>query len=125
VASVRHEVPLPPPEKPERERRRSPAYEAATIAVGEAGAWVADIHRSARDFARCKRADVAITIEFADGRRVAARDLRTGPGEGFVTLCEDARELSVRLETIRWVELAPVTAGGTPFRLRESGFGFG
>src|SRR5207247_1677935 len=42
-----HEVPLPPPEQPERRRRRDPAFERPSIAVDGASVWVADVRRSA------------------------------------------------------------------------------
>jgi hypothetical protein len=51
--------------------------------------------------------------------------LRAGPGETFVTLCLDERELAVRLDRIVGVELAPAGEGSPVFRARESGVGFG
>lgn len=123
-----HEVPLPPPEKPERERERRPDYEQVTIAVGAASIWVADVQRSARDFANRYDGAVGLTIELDDGRRVQARDLRAGPGEGFVTLrvAEGGldRELGVRLDRTAGVELAPARNGEASFCVRKSGFGF-
>ena len=122
MGAVLHEVPLPPPEKPEREHTRSPDYERASITVGAAGSWVGDVHRAVRELAERTGADVGLTVELADGRRLEAHDLRAGPGDGFVTVCLDGRELALRLDRILGLELGP--AGETPFRVRDAGFGF-
>jgi hypothetical protein len=121
MAAVLHEVPLPPPDKPERERTRNPQYE-TTISVGAAGAWVADVHRAARELAGRSGGGVAVAVELEDGRRLEAFDLRTGPGDGFVTLSLDGSELAVRLDRVVGVELAPT--GEAHFRVRDAGFGF-
>lgn len=123
-----HEVPLPPPEKPERERERRPEYEHVAIAVGEASAWVADVQRNARDFAQ-RHGDVALSVELEDRRRLEVRELRSGPGAGFVTLTigreTDERELSVRLDRIAGTELTRAGGGDSVFRVRGTGVGFG
>lgn len=120
-----HEIPLPPPEKPERERGRSPELERATIGVGAASMWIADVQRGARELAqRCGA--VALTIELDDGRRLEVRDLRSGPGDGFVTfLLADERELGVRLDRLVGVELAPAAQNERAFRVRRRDVGFG
>jgi hypothetical protein len=120
-----HEVPLPPPEKPEREHRRDPAFEQAVIGVGPASAWVADVHRDARDLALRVGGPVALEVELDGGRRFAVTSLRAGPGTTFVTFGTEGREVAVRLERVATVELAPASAGSTPFRTRERGVGFG
>jgi hypothetical protein len=120
-----HEVPLPPPEKPEREHRRDPAYEQAAIGIGPASAWVADVHRDARELARRVRGPIQLEVELEDGRRVAVTALRAGPGATFVTFgTGEERELAVRLDRIATVELAPARGDARPFRTRERGVGF-
>ncbi len=120
-----HEVPLPPPERPEREHERRPDYEHVSIAVGASSVWVADVQRGARDFAGRHGSAVSLDVELADGRRLSVSGLRAGPGETFVTLCLDERELAVRLDRIVGVELASAGEGSPAFRVRESGIGFG
>ena len=124
-----HEVPLPPPEKPKRERERRPEYEGPTVEIGAASVWVADLQRNASEFAERHGGSVSLTIELDDGRRVDVGDLRAGPGHGFVTLrfvAEDAeRELSIRLDRVARVELASATRDGTAFRFRRVDVGFG
>jgi hypothetical protein len=119
------EVPLPPPQKPEREERRTPEFEGATVVVDAASVWVADVRRSARDFAR-RHGDtsVALTVELVDGSRIPVGDLRAGPGEGFVTLSLDDRELAVRLDRVASIEVAPAGAEGRAFRVRGGHVGF-
>src|SRR5207247_2752199 len=108
-----HEVPLPPPEQPERRRRRDPAFERPSIAVDGASVWVADVRRSARELARRENgAPVALTIELDDGTRVNARVLVAGPGEAFVTVSLADRELALRLDRIPPHELTRAPAGG-------------
>src|SRR5215208_3158907 len=115
-----HEVPLPPPEKPTRERERRPEYEGPTVEIGAASVWVADLQRSASEFAERHGGSVSLTIELDDGRRVDVDDLRAGPGQGFVTIRfvadEAERELSIRLDRVSRVELAPLAHEGTGFR---------
>jgi hypothetical protein len=125
VTATLHEVPLPPPERPEREHERRPDYEHVSIAVGASSVWVADVQRGARDFAGRRGSAVSLEVELADGRRLAVSRLRAGPGETFVTLCLDERELAVRLDRIVGVEFAPAGEGSPAFRVRETGFGFG
>jgi len=124
-----HEVPLPPPEKPEREPERRPEYEGPTVTIGAASVWVADLQRSAAEFARRHGGSVELTIELDEGRRVNARAIRPGPGEGFVTLRVagdgEERELSVRLDRVLGVELASAKDDGTAFRIRRVDVGFG
>jgi hypothetical protein len=124
-----HEIPLPPPEKPEREPTRRPEYEGPMVTIGAASIWVADLQRSAADFARRHAGVITLTLELDDGRRVDARDVRPGPGEGFVTLRifegAEERELSVRLDHVAGVELAPSTEAGNAFRFRRVDVGFG
>jgi hypothetical protein len=120
------EVPLPPPEKPERRERRSPEYERASIAVGAASVWAADVHARARDLAGRRGSEVAVTIELDGGERVEVRELRAGPGEGFVTLgLGDERELAVRLDRIARVDLTPTSDRARAFRPRGGAVGFG
>jgi hypothetical protein len=119
-----HEVPLPPPEKPEREHERRPDYEQASIAVGASSVWVADVQRTARDFARRLGAEISLDVELDDGRRLDVSGLRPGPGEMFVTLSLDERELAVRLDRVVAVEFSPAREGARAFHVRESGFGF-
>jgi hypothetical protein len=121
-----HEVPLPPPQKPEHEPLRVPDFERSTVAVGAASVWVADIRRSARDFAqRHGGASVALTLELVDGSRLPVADLRAGPGEGFVTLSLAERELGLRLDRIAAIELVPVGGDEHGFRIRGADVGFG
>ena len=124
-----HEVPLPPPEKPKRERERRPEYEGPTIEVGGASVWVADLQRSAADFARRHGDSVSLRIELDDGSGVEVRDLRPGPGHGFVTLgvADDGREreIAVRLDRVTGVELAPVKDPSKAFGFRRVDVGFG
>ena len=121
-----HEVPLPPPEKPEREERRKPEFERTTVAVDAASIWVADVHRSAREFARrhdC--ADVALTLENVGGTRVGVSELIAGPGEGFVTVRLPERELAFRLDRIAGIELVRASPERDAFRVRGGLLGFG
>ena len=124
-----HEVPLPPPEKPTREQERRPEYEGPTVEIGAASVWVGDLQRNASEFAERHGGSVALVIELDDGRRVEVGELRAGPGNGFVTfryIADDAeRELSVRLDRVARVELAPATREGTAFRFRRVDVGFG
>ncbi len=90
--------------------------------------WAGDVQRSARDFAaRCGR-PIALTVELDEGSRLQVRELRTGPGEGFVTLRVgnggEERELGVRLDRITGVELRVARDGESAFRVREGGVGF-
>jgi hypothetical protein len=124
MTATLHEIPLPPPERPEREHERRPDYEHVSIAVGASSVWVADVQRGARDFAGRHGSAVSLDVELADGRRLGVSGLRAGPGELFVTLCLDERELAVRLDRIVGVELARAREGSAAFRVRESGFGF-
>jgi hypothetical protein len=120
-----HEVPLPQPEKPERDHRRDPAYEQAAIGIGAASAWVADIHRDARELARRVGGLIALEVELENGTRLAVTALRAGPGTTFVTFgVEEERELAVRLDRVAIVELAPASADSPRFRTRERGVGF-
>jgi hypothetical protein len=123
VASL-HEVPIPPPERPERERERRPDLERASIAVGTSSIWVADVQRAARELALRHGGAISLEVELEDGRRLAVAALRSGPGETFVTLCLDDRELAVRLDRVAGVELARARHGQHVFRTRESGVGF-
>jgi hypothetical protein len=125
ITAELQEVPLPPPQKPEREERRTPEFERASVVVDAASVWVADVHRSARDFAR-RRGDtnVALTVELVDGSRIPVGDLRAGPGEGFVTLSVDDRELGVRLDRIAAIELVPTDGEERAFRVRGGDVGF-
>ena len=124
-----HEVPLPPPEKPKRERERRPEYEGPTIEVGGAAVWVADLQRSAADLARRHGGSVSLTIELDDGRGIEVRDLRAGPGSGFVTLgvVDDQveREIAVRLDRVAGVELTAAKENANAFRFRRVDVGFG
>jgi hypothetical protein len=125
VVAHAHEVPLPPPEKPEREEERDPRFERASISVGAASAWVADLRRRAHAFAaEHDDARVAITVELGDGQRLVARELSAGPGEGFVTVTLPGRELAVRLDRVAAVELAVATDGDEEFRVRGGTVGF-
>jgi hypothetical protein len=118
-------VPLPPPEKPEREEERDPKFERASISVGAASAWVADLRRSVQLFAEEHGdAAVAVTFELDDGTRIGVRDLSAGPGEGFVSVRLPERELAVRLDRIVAVEIAAATDSGDAFRLRGGRVGF-
>ncbi|HEY3181846.1 MAG TPA: hypothetical protein VGJ77_03350 [Gaiellaceae bacterium] len=125
IPGVAQEVPLPPPQKPEREERRSPEFERATVVVDAASVWVADVHRRARDFAR-RHGDalIALTLELVDGSRVPVGDLQAGPGEGFVTLSLDDRELGVRLDRIAAIELTLAGDEERAFRIRGGDVGF-
>jgi hypothetical protein len=125
VTATLHEVPLPPPERPEREHERRPDYEHVSIAVGASSVWVADVQRGAREFAGRHGSAISLEVELGDGRRLDVSGLRAGPGESFVTLCLDERELAVRLDRIVGVELAPAREGSPAFRVRQGGFGFG
>ena len=124
-----HEVPLPPPEKPERERQRRPEFEGPTLTVGAASAWVADLQRAAADFARRHGGSIMLALELGDGRRLVAREVRAGPGEGFVTLRHtvdgEERELGVRMDRIAAVELAPAAGDAERFTYRRADVGFG
>lgn len=124
-----HEIPLPPPEKPKRERERRPEYEGPTVTIGAASIWVADLQRSAADFARRHGTSTTLTIELDEGRRIDVRDVRPGPGEAFATLSftvdEGERELAVRLDRIIGVELAPAKDDSETFRFRRVDVGFG
>jgi hypothetical protein len=129
IAQV-HEIPLPPPEKPKREPERRPEYERPTVTIGAASVWVADLQRSAADFVRRHGgAAVVLTIELDDGRRLDARDVRPGPGDGFVTFLvagdEDERELGLRLDRVAGIELAAAKDDAEAFRLRRVDVGFG
>lgn len=120
-----HEVPLPPPEQPEREPRRDPAYEQGAIGVSPASAWVADVHRNARDLSLRIGGPVRLEVELEDGRRLVVTALRAGPGNTFVTLGVGERDFSVRLDRVNAVDFASADEGAAPFRTRERGVGFG
>jgi hypothetical protein len=125
MVATLHEVPLPPPEKPERKEERRPEFEGPSIRVGEASVWVADVQRAARDLVDRRGADVALTIELVGGDRVEVSELHAGPGEGFVTLvCGDERELAVRLDQIARVELTAAAEPARAFRPRGGAVGF-
>ena len=124
-ASVAEEVPLPPPQKPEREEQRAPSFERASIAVGAASAWVADVRRSVHAFAHDRAAArVTVILELDDGTRLVARGLAAGPGEGFVTVALSDRELAVRLDRVASVEIGVAAGDDDAFRLRGGPVGF-
>ena len=111
-------------EVPSQPERREPAFERASVAVGAASVWVADVQRNARELARRLGAPVALTIALDDGTSVGARELLTGPGEGFVTVRLDDRELALRLDRVARVELARATGEDDAFVARGASLGF-
>jgi hypothetical protein len=119
-----HEVPLPPPEKPERERERNPVYEHAVIGVSPASVWVADVHRDARELERRLGRPIALEVALEDRRKLAVTALRPGPGATFVTFGTGEREVAVQLDRVAGIELGPADEGAPVFRTRARGVGF-
>jgi hypothetical protein len=122
------EVPLPEPQKPEREPKRRPTYELRGLALDEASVWVADLRQRLRDFARRNAgASLHVAVVSADGERLPVTDVQAGPGAGYVTLlmARQDQQLIIRLDQILRLELAVADETAEDrFRGPGSDFGF-
>lgn len=120
-------VPLPEPQKPEREPERRPTHELRGLSLDEASVWVADLRQRLRDFSRRNAgASVCVAVVRADGERVPVTDVQAGPGAGYVTLLVVRRDqqLIIRLDQILRLELA-VADEAAEDRFRRPGPDFG
>lgn len=121
------EVPLPEPQKPEREPERRPAHELRGLSLDEASVWVADLRQRLRDFARRNAgAPLRVAVVAADGERIPVTDVQAGPGAGYVTLLVAGRDrqLMIRLDQILRLEVA-VAEEAAEDRFRGPGPEFG
>jgi hypothetical protein len=121
------EVPLPEPQKPEREPERRPTHELRGLSLDEASVWVADLRQRLRDFSRRNAgASLRVAVVPADGERVPVIDVQAGPGAGYVTLllARHDQQLIIRLDQILRLELA-VADEAAEDRFRGPGPGFG
>jgi hypothetical protein len=121
-------VPLPEPQKPEREPERRPAHELRGLALDEASVWVAGLRQRLLDFSRRNAgASLHVAVVSSDGERVPVADVQAGPGAGYVTLsmARQDQQLIIRLDQILRLELSVADETAEErFRGRGSDFGF-
>jgi hypothetical protein len=121
------EVPLPEPQKPEREPERRPTHELRGLALDEASVWVAGLRQRLREFSRRNAgASLHVAVISSDCERVPVTDVQAGPGAGYVTLsmARQDQQLIIRLDQILRIELA-VADETAEDRFRGSGSDFG
>jgi hypothetical protein len=113
------EIPRPPGPVPGPPA--APPAPTVHVSVSQAGAWVADLRKTIRDFGD----EPLVRVSLTDGEQVFLQALAAGPGDEFVTLYVHRAEermapvLVVRLAAISKLELLREPPGE-----REAAFRF-